>query len=337
MTGVSVVIPTRSRFDLLDACLVSLTEARARIDESLELIVVNDGNPQSPSEIVAAHDPQARVIDLPASVGFSGAVSDGIEAAGGDWIFLLNDDTSLDPSSISELLRVAHGRSRLGSVVPLVRFAHDTSVIHSAGLVIDELGITQDRLLGAPVTESEREVTEVFGGSAAAILYSREMLEEIGGFDRSFYAHLEDADVAWRARMRGWSCLYVPSAVIDHHHSATLAHFSDRKYYLGGRNRVRLLAKNADSSLLRRRGLQMIAYDLAYIIFVAVTKRSLAPLRGRVAGLRQWRAYRRAGAAARRPIDLPPSAGLRGALGRNRVWSRRTAARNPSSPAAERR
>ena len=332
MTEISIVIPTRSRFDLLDACLASLTEARARLDESVELIVVNDGNPRSPSEIVAAHDPRARVIDLRESAGFSGAVSDGIEAAGGDWILLLNDDTTLEPSSISELLRVARGRPRIGSVAPLLRFAQDTGSINSAGLVIDDLGITQDRLLGAPVTESEREVTEIFGGSAAAILYSREMLEETGGFDRSFYAHLEDADVAWRARMRGWSSLYVPSAVVDHHHSATLEHFSDRKYFLGGRNRVRLLAKNADSALLRRRGLLMIAYDLAYVAFVAFTERSLAPLRGRVAGLRQWRTYRRAGAAGRRPIQLPRSAGLRGALRRNRVWSQSTAARNPLSP-----
>jgi GT2 family glycosyltransferase len=329
MSTVSIVIPTRSRFDLLDACLASLMEARSALDEDFELIVVNDGNPESPAPIVAAHDPRGRTIDLPHRVGFSGAVSDGIEASDGDWVLLLNDDTTLDPSSIAELLHVARARSRVGSVTPQLRFAHDPGTINSAGLVIDDLGVTQDRLLGEPVTQSEREVTEVFGGSAAAVLYSREMLEEIGGFDRSFYAYLEDADVAWRARMRGWSCLYVPGAIVNHHHSATLQHFSDRKYYLGGRNRVRLLAKNADAALLRRRWIWMIAYDAAYVVFVALTERTLAPLRGRVAGLRQWRSYRRAGAPRRRPIELQRRTGLRGALRRNRVWSRTTAVRNP--------
>jgi GT2 family glycosyltransferase len=330
MSVVSIVIPTQSRFDLLDACLASLREARARLDQTSELIVVNDGNTESPTEVVNAHDAQARVIDLPESIGFSGAVSEGIEAAKGDWILVLNDDTTLDPMSLSELLHTARGRERIGTVTPLLRFAGEPGTINSAGLAIDDLGIAQDRLLGAPVEESEREVTEVFGGSAAAALYSREMLEQIGGFDRTFYAHLEDADVAWRARMLGWSCLYVPSAVIDHHHSATLAHFSDHKYYLGGRNRVRLLAKNADSALLRRRAIWMIAYDLAYIAFVAVTQRSLTPLRGRVAGLRQWRTYRRRGASGRSPVQLPRAAGLRGGLRRNRVWSRTTSARHPS-------
>jgi GT2 family glycosyltransferase len=329
MRGVSIVIPTRSRFDLLNACLASLAKARGDEDEPSELIVVNDGNPESPAPIVAAHDPEARVIELHEPAGFSGAVSTGIEASAGDWILLLNDDTTVEPSSIAELLRVATGRPRVGSVTPQLRFAHDPGTINSAGLVVDDLGVTQDRLLGAPVTESERQVTEVFGSSGAAVLYSREMLDDVGGFDRSFYAHLEDADVAWRARMRGWSCLYVPTAIVNHHHSATLRHFSDAKYYLGGRNRVRLLAKNADAALLRRRAPGMIAYDLAYVAFVAFTERSLAPLRGRVAGLRQWRSYRRAGQPGRRPVALPRGTGLRGALRRNRVWSRRTEARNP--------
>src|SRR4051794_41721740 len=112
MTGLSIVIPTQSRFDLLDACLASLVAARAELGEDSELIVVNDGNPESPAETVAARDPDARVIDLPRGIGFSGAVSEGIDAARGEWILLLNDDTTLDRSSLSELLRVARREPR---------------------------------------------------------------------------------------------------------------------------------------------------------------------------------------------------------------------------------
>jgi GT2 family glycosyltransferase len=328
MSTVSIVIPTRSRFDLLEACLESVTAARRQLDGDSELIVVNDGNPESPAELVAGHDPEARVLDLAAPVGFSGAVSEGIDAAAGDWVLLLNDDTSLEPGAIAELLQAAETGQRVGSVAAQLRFAVAPGTINSAGIQIDDLGIAEDRLVGRPAAESETETTEVFGGSAAATLYSRRMLSEIGGFDRSFEAYLEDADVAWRARMRGWSALYAPRALVDHHHSATVRHFSDRKYFLVGRNRVRLLAKNADGRLLRRRGAWMVAYDLAYVAFVAVTQRTLSPLRGRLAGIREWRTYRLAGEPGRRPLELPHAAGLRGALRRYRAWSQSTAARS---------
>ena len=132
----------------------------------------------------------------------------------------------------------------------------------------------------------------MFGACGGAALYRREMLDEIGGFDPSFFFALDDADVAWRAQMRGWRCLYVPAAVVHHHHGATIGHGSSLKYFHVGLNRVRTLAKNADDALLRRHALAMIGYDLAYVAYAAVTDRTLAPL-----GPRQ---------GAPRMADLPP-------------------------------
>jgi GT2 family glycosyltransferase len=171
---------------------------------------------------------------------------------------------------------------------------------------------------------------EVFGACGGAGLYRRAMLDEIGGFDTSFFFALDDADVAWRAQMRGWRCLYTPRAVVHHHHGATVSHGSCLKYFHVGLNRVRMLAKNADARQLRRYGLQMIGYDLAYVSFAAITDRTLAPLRGRLKGLREWRSYRRAG-AGRRPVDLAPTRGLRAALTRRAAWLANSAA-NTRSP-----
>ena len=87
-----------------------------------------------------------------------------------------------------------------------------------------------------------------------------------------------------------------------------------------GLNRVRTVAKNADSGQLRRHGLSMIGYDVAYVAYAAITDRTLAPLRGRLKGLREWRGYRRAGATGRGPVELAPTRGLRAALGRRSAW-----------------
>jgi hypothetical protein len=105
-----------------------------------------------------------------------------------------------------------------------------------------------------------------------------------------------------------------------HDHSATTRHGSSFKYFHVGRSRVRLLARNADRRQLLRHGVQMVAYDLGYVAFVALTDRSLAPLRGRLAGLREWRAARSGAAARRRPVQLERRRGYLAALRRRRAW-----------------
>ena len=200
-----------------------------------------------------------------------------------------------------------------------MRFHARRDTINTAGLVVDRLGVAFDRLAGAPAVDGG-PVEEVFGASACVALYRRAMLDAIGGFDASFFAFGEDADVAWRARTAGWACVYVPASVAYHHGSATAGEASALKYFLVGRNRMRLLAKNATGGQLARWGWAMALYDLAYVAFVAATDRTLAPLRGRLAGLREWRAYRRAGAATRGPAPLAAPTGPLGAWRQRKAY-----------------
>jgi len=227
---------------------------------------------------------------------------------------------TLRPGAIASLLQAAKGRADVGAVAPQMRFARRPQVLNGAGLDVDRLGVAFDRLLGARAGDGGAEPQEVFGASGGAALLRRRMLEDLGGFDGSFFLFLEDVDLAWRARMRGWRALYAPSAVVDHHHSAAARHGSDSKLYLTGRNRVRLLAKNMPARQLAARAPALLAYDVAYSLHGLLVGRTSAPVRGRVAGARDWRAYRYAGAPGRRPVELAPTRGLRGALARDRAW-----------------
>jgi glycosyltransferase involved in cell wall biosynthesis len=156
------------------------------------------------------------------------------------------------------------------------------------------------------------------------------VLEQVGGFDERFVFGLEDADVAWRARMRGWRCVYAPGAVVFHDLGGTIAHGSERRLFMAGRNRWLLIAKNLDRRQLLRHLASIVTFDVAYVAFACVRLRSLAPLRGRFAGLRQWRAARADGAAGRVPVALAPPAPLRDALARRRAWSHaRPSSRSP--------
>jgi GT2 family glycosyltransferase len=311
VTLVSAIVVSRRGGPLLDACLRALRAALAPLDA--ELLVVDNSSAGISAE-------GARVLAQGRNVGFAGGVVAGMEAAAGEWILLVNDDAELEPGAAVALLGAASGAPEVGSACGQVRFFARRDVVNTAGLVVDRLGVAFDRLAGTPAADGG-PVEEVFGASACVALYRRAMLDAIGGFDASFFAFGEDADVAWRARMAGWSALYAPASVAYHHGSATAGEASAGKYFLVGRNRMRLLAKNAPAGQLARWGWAMALYDVAYVAFVAATDRTLAPLRGRLSGLREWRRYRRAGAAARRPIPLAPPTG---ALG---TWRQRAAYR----------
>ena len=320
----SVVVVTYRRRDLLSECLTSVRRALTEISGGVELILVDNGSSDGTAAFVRERFAEAHVIEISENQGFTPAVCLGIERARGDWIALLNDDVTVEPQALAILLEVGQSAPDIGSVAAQMRFSSRPQIINSVGIEVDSLGVASDRLLGCPITASETAPVDVFGASGGAAVYRRQTLESIGGFDGSFFAYLEDVDVAWRARMRGWRALYAPASVAYHHHSATLVHGSALKYFLVGRNRIRLLAKNATMWHLVRHGARMLAYDVGYVVYVLATARTLAPLRGRLQGFGEWRQYRRAGAAGRCHVSVAPAHGFRAALRRNGAWERST-------------
>jgi GT2 family glycosyltransferase len=300
------------------------------------VVVVDNGSGDDSCAQIRRVAPDAKLIELPTNVGFPPAASEGIRRSTGDWILLVNNDVLVEPGAVAEMLAVGKSSDGVGSVAAQMRFADDPGVINSAGLGVDRLGVAYDRLLGEPASASERQPVDVFGASGGAALHRKRMLQEVGGMDETYFFALDDADLAWRAQMHGWRCLYAPRAIVHHHHGATTSHGSDLKYFHVGLNRVRTLAKNADTRHLIRWGPTIVAFDAAYVAFAAITDRTLAPLRGRVAGIREWPAYRHAG-IGRRPVRLEPVRGLRAALGRRSVWARHSAASIRAAPAQDSR
>jgi GT2 family glycosyltransferase len=319
VTAVSAVILTYRRQDLLAACLASLEIALARVDDDTEIVVVDNASPGNrATAIINELCQDAEVVTLSENRGYAGGLCAGLDVAQGEWILTIGDDATIDPHAVGAMLEAGRSGDNIGSVAAKMLFAERTGgdVVNSAGLDIDWLGTAVDRFVGAPAVDTEAVTTEVFGTSGGAALYRRAMLDEIGGFDTSFGVYLEDADVAWRARMAGWRCLLEPRAIVHHHHSATTRHRSDYKYFHVGRNRVRMLAKNATLGHLLRYAPLIVLYDLAYVTYALIIDRTTAPIRGRVQGLREWRRYRNA-LPMRRSVELAAVQGLRAALSRN--------------------
>jgi GT2 family glycosyltransferase/glycosyltransferase involved in cell wall biosynthesis len=320
--AVSTIIVNHERRDLLQICLESLRRALGAVEEDTELVVVDNGSRDGSAALVRERFPEVKVVELERNEGFAGGVTRGIEAAQGEWIAVFNNDTTIEPDAIKLMLEAGRMHPQVGAVAAQMRFADRRDVLNSAGLELDRLGIAADRLVGTRVQEhGARMPYEVFGATGGAAIFRRAMLDHVGGFDESYFAFFEDADLAWRAHSHGWRALYAPAAVVYHHHSATAQHGSPAKLYLVGRNRVRTLAKNATVGMLLVNGPWMLVYDAAYVAFASITGRTLAPLRGRLHGLREWPAYRRLGKLHRRPLRLRRPLGFRRALQRHKGYT----------------
>ncbi|MCI4331483.1 MAG: glycosyltransferase family 2 protein, partial [Thermoplasmata archaeon] len=239
MTLVSVIIPTWNGLPLLRACLAGLS---AQSHRELEIIVVDDGSTDGTAEFVRGLGATVRAVVLPGNRGFAVAMNAGFRAARGEQLIALNNDAVPDPEFVAEMVgSSSEGFDMVASRVVLA----DSEFVDSAGITVLRDGGSRERLRNAPAdSPSVERRAEVFGPSAAASLYSRAMLEEVGGFDESFEAYYEDVDLAWRGRIAGFRCVYNPMARVRHVHSATWGRLSRRKLFLLERNRLWTLWKD---------------------------------------------------------------------------------------------
>lgn len=221
------------------------------------------------------------------NTGFAPACNQGIRAAQGEWIALLNNDAFPEPGWLEYLWNASQDNPRLGMVAAKLLFAHEPARINSAGIAIDRAGIAWDWRGGELDQPEESGPIEIFGPCGGAALYSRRMLDEIGGFDEDFFAYLEDVDLAWRAQLAGWRCVLEPRARVYHVHSATLGNSSPFKNYLLGRNKIWLITKNYPSPWLLLYLPAIFGYDLLSVIGNALRARNFSALKGRLAALRQ--------------------------------------------------
>ena len=250
-----------------------------------EIILVDNGSDDGSVDFVAERFPEVRIIENGENLGFAAGNNVAIRVARGDYIVTLNNDTRAEPDWLEELVKVAETDPKIGMCASKMLFYYHTGVLNSTGIGLDIAGIAWDRRGGERDDGLEREPVEVFGPCAGAALYRREMLDEVGLFDEDFFVYHEDVDLAWRARSRGWRCMYNPRAIVYHVHSATGLEGSAFKNRLLGRNKIWTMVKNYPFPQIFL-FLPLIAfYDLASVFYSLFKRRDVSPLRGRVSSL----------------------------------------------------
>jgi GT2 family glycosyltransferase len=241
---ISVIVLNWNGKTVVRACLDSVLSQNY---EKIEIIVVDNASEDGSAEIVENDYKQVLLIRNHKNLGFGAGNNIGIREAKGDYILVLNNDTELDRACIGEMKRAIDQDRRYGACASKIYFRDTPGIIDAAGIVVYPDGLSIGRGQFEPGNLYERE-EEVFFASGCCALYRREMLEDIklAGeyYDEDFFAYAEDTDLGWRARLRGWRCIYTPAAVVYHAHSAATGNYSPFKAYLVERNRMWLETKN---------------------------------------------------------------------------------------------
>jgi N-acetylglucosaminyl-diphospho-decaprenol L-rhamnosyltransferase len=250
---ISVVIVSYKVPELLRACLASVQ--RETVGCTFEIVVVENASGDGSAELVRDEFPDVRLIALDQNIGFAAGSNLAARAALGEYVLLLNPDTELVGDTLGALLAYARAHPEAGlvggrtlrpdgeldpgscwgaqSLWSLVCFASGLSSLFRGSRLFNP------ESLAGWSRDSERQVDIVTG---CLCLTPRAVWEQLDGFDESFFMYGEDADLATRARRRGYSPAITPEAVILHHVGASSDSVDKREMNL--RCRVALARKH---------------------------------------------------------------------------------------------
>ncbi|MCB0217280.1 MAG: glycosyltransferase family 2 protein [Chloroflexi bacterium] len=274
----------------LERCLPALAAQRLA---PAQILVADNASSDGSQAWLRETWPRVRLLELEANLGFAEANNRAIRASRSPWVALLNNDTLPEPGWLEALLDAARGQPRVGSVASCMLFLEDPGMVQSAGIALDPTGIAWDRLGGA-AADRGAVPGGVFGASAGAALYRRAALEDVAEpdaegrpsvFDPDFFMYLEDVDLAWRLRLRGWTSVYAPEARVLHQGSASSGEGSPFKNRLLARNKVWTLVKDYPGRPFLLRLPLILAYDLASAPYRLIVQGQTAAFAGRLAAL----------------------------------------------------
>jgi len=224
----AVIVVTHDHAQTLGACLAAVEGLRPA---PAQVVVIDNASTDGSAELAEkrAAGMALTVVREERNTGFAAAANRGIAASSEPWILLLNPDCAPRPDLVEALLAAVASRpeaAHVGSVSPKLLRAEGPElepreVIDAAGMIVTCSGRHLDRGAGSVDDGSFDRAAWVFGGTAAAILLRREALADVAYsaaefFAESFFAYREDAELAWRLQLRGWRCLYAPTAGAAH-------------------------------------------------------------------------------------------------------------------------
>ena len=225
-------------------------------DETKVLVIDNNSTDNSVSYIKDWH-PGVRINKLTKNYGFAGGYNLGLKQVNTPYTVILNSDVKVTENWIDPLIKILDNNPHIACIQPKIKSLETPSHFEYAGAAggyLDKWGypFCRGRIFDA-VEKDEGQYNderEIFWASGAAMIIRTNLFKKLGGFDESFFAHMEEIDLCWRIKRAGYKIMYSPKATVYHLGGGTLAYESSQKVFLNFRNNLALLIKNEKGSKL---------------------------------------------------------------------------------------
>ena len=240
---VSVVTPNYNGERFLKTFFESLNNDSELIGE---VIIIDNGSSDNSKDYInkGTFNFPVKLIENSRNMGFAPAVNQGISNAKHEYIFSLNNDTEVKKGSIRHMVELISSKEDIFSVQAKMLQYNNKDLIDDVGDEYNLLAWTK-KTGENHKSDEYMQVKEIFSSCAGAAMYRKSLLNELGMFDDSFFAYMEDVDLALRSRINGYRNLLCPQAVVYHIGSATSgSRHNEFKVRLAARNNVWVVYKN---------------------------------------------------------------------------------------------
>ena len=238
----TVIIPNYNGMKFIENCMKALEKETST---KYHICIVDNGSTDGSRQWVEENCPYAQIIALEENTGFCGAVNAGIKASLTPYVILLNNDTEVEYGFVKALEKALETEKNSFSVSAKMVDMYDKNILDGAGDLYCALGWAFALGKGKSVKDKYTKPQEVFSACGGAVIYKKEILDEIGIFDENHFAYLEDCDLGYRAQIFGYRNYYTPHAVVYHAGSGVSgSRHNEFKVKLASKNSVYLIYKN---------------------------------------------------------------------------------------------
>ena len=244
----------------------------------VEIIVADNASTDSSLTLLKDKFPTIRTIVLDKNYGFAGGYNKALAQIEADYFVLLNSDVEVTPGWLNPLLAYMNEHEDIAACQPKILSIYQRSYFEHAGAAggyIDRFGFPfcRGRILGLAEKDKGQydSIVDVFWATGACLLIRSELYRRVGGLDDEFFAHMEEIDMCWRLKSRGYRIVCVPQSIVFHVGGGALGYESPHKTYLNFRNNLLMLYKNLPLRLLKNVMFWRLVFDYAAAIQLFIT------------------------------------------------------------------